>query len=173
MMDMLAYLAYALYLCVITGGALVAVCSTSLVRAMVGLVGALLGVAGLYLLMQSPFLAFMQLLIYVGAICVIIFFALMLTSAHVHGDESAKAPRSKGLLALLAGGGSLIVLLPAVLLHLGNTAEHPFAVPAPTPLAELGKAFFEQYVLPFELISVILLVAMIGGVFLARERRGK
>ena len=77
----LAYTVFGFYLLVIIVGAGFAVFNSNLVRALVGLVFAFMGVAGMYILMQAPFLAFMQLLIYVGAICVLIFFALMLAQA--------------------------------------------------------------------------------------------
>ncbi len=169
MMEIITRLVFGLYLLVILGGAGLAVFSANLVRAFVGMVATLLGAAGLYLLMQSPFLAFMQLLIYVGAICVLIFFALMLTNAYQGGDESAPAPLSKFARSLLAGLAPLVLLLPTVLLHPVAAKEKPEA----TPLAELGKVLLEEYTVPFELISIILLIAMAGGVFLAWERRNR
>ncbi len=65
----------------------------SLVRSLVGLVATLFGVAGLYMLMAAPFIAFMQILIYVGGVSVLIFFAIMLTHAAPTGDESKTSPR--------------------------------------------------------------------------------
>ncbi len=168
-MEILAYLAFGLYFVIILAGACVAVFSASLVRALVGLISTLLGVAGMYLLLQSPFLAFMQLLIYVGAVCVLIFFALMLASAQADGDEAAPAPGLKFVKSMLAGLLPLIVLAPPLLFHTAPSSRNPALV----TVAELGKTLMEDYVLPFELISVILLVSMAGGVFLAWDRRKK
>ncbi|MDR2826289.1 MAG: NADH-quinone oxidoreductase subunit J [Deltaproteobacteria bacterium] len=170
-MDILAYLAFGFYVCVIIGGAWVAVSSPNLVRALVGLIATLFGVAGLYLLMQSPFLAFMQLLIYVGAVCVLVFFALMLTNAYSSGDEADPISRKKPYRSLLAGVLPLLALLPVLIAHKASMLTLPVVTPATTPLAELGRGILEDYTLPFELISIILLVAMAGAVFLAWKRR--
>ncbi len=168
-MIILAYLAYGAYLTIIIGGAAMAVLSTSLVRALVGLIATLLGVAGMYLLLQSPFLAFMQLLIYVGAVCVLIFFALMLADAQAGGDEAAPSTMPKFLRAVLAGVLPLALLTPPIFAHPASTKM----IPATVTLAEIGKTLMEEYLLPFELISIILLVSMAGGVFLAWDRRKK
>lgn len=168
-MEVLAKIAFAVYALIILGGAVMAVGSSSLVRALVGLVVTLLGVAGMYLLLNTPFLAFMQLLIYVGAVCVLIFFAVMLTKAHGEGEESDPAPVKQYLYALLAG------LAPAAILS-WTILTHPLAskvLPVEVPLVELGKGLLEQYFLAFELISVVLLVAMSGAVLLTWERRVK
>ncbi len=101
----LAYAAYGLYLLLIAAGGVMAVRCTSLVRALLGLILALLGVAGMYLLMAAPFLAFMQILIYGGAVSVLIFFAVMLTRAP-SGEAVAprSAPRRRGQLGLAVPG---------------------------------------------------------------------
>lgn len=161
-----AYAVFFLYLIVITVGAGFAALSTSLVRALVGLLFSFMGVAGMYMLMQAPFLAFMQLLIYAGAVSVLIFFALMLAQADSEGDE-AGPPKLKTLRALVAGIVPLAVLSPALLMHPVFSVDLPKAM----PVAELGRKLVEDFTLPFELISVILLVAMAGGVFLIWERR--
>ncbi|MDL2272014.1 NADH-quinone oxidoreductase subunit J [Desulfovibrio sp. OttesenSCG-928-I05] len=168
-MTVLAYLAFALYFCLIIGGGLMAVFCSNLVRALVGLIATLLGVAGMYLLMQSPFLAFMQILIYVGAVCVIIFFALMMTAGGNENEDGTPIPLGKYARSFLAAIMPLSVLLPVIFLHPVDSADSPVA----TPLAELGRGLTEDFVLPFELISIILLIAMAGAVFLAWERRNK
>ena len=93
-MEILAKLAFVLYTLVIITGAIMAVTAKSLVRALVGLIAVMIGVAGMYLLMAAPFVAFMQILIYVGGVSVLIFFAIMLTKASPDGDESSpNSPR--------------------------------------------------------------------------------
>ncbi|MDR2339175.1 MAG: NADH-quinone oxidoreductase subunit J [Deltaproteobacteria bacterium] len=159
-----AYLAFALYVTAIILGGLLAILARNLVRAMMGLVLTFLGVAGMYLLLASPFLAFMQLLIYVGAICVLVFFAIMLTHNSSEGEESKLPPLSAlgyGLLSLIA---PLAVAGPLIILH-GSKLKSK--VPVDTPTGDLGKGLLTEYVLPFELISIVLLVAMAGAVFLA------
>lgn len=169
MMEFLAYGAYALYFAIILGGSAYAVLSTNLVRAFMGLIATLFGVAGMYLLMQSPFLAFMQLLIYIGAVAVLIFFALMLADVRTDGDEAGPQCACKHVRAVLAGLAPLVLLLPPILVHPASTDMTPAAV----TVAEIGKTLMEDYVLPFELISVILLISMAGGVFLVWDRRKK
>ncbi len=164
----LEYAVYGFYLFVIVVGAAFASLNPNLVRALVGLVFSFMGVAGMYVLMQAPFLAFMQLLIYVGAICVLIFFALMLAQADGKGDEVG-ASSWKTWRALIVGLLPLAVLAPALVLRPTDSIFRPDVVPVP----ELGRRLLGDFVLPFELISVILLVAMAGGVFLVWERRKK
>lgn len=165
----LAYAAYGVYLLIIIGGSALAVFSTNLVRAFIGLIGTLFGVAGMYLLLQSPFLAFMQLLIYIGAVSVLIFFALMLADSRTDGDEAAPAGPGKLARSVLSGLLPLLLLTPPIFAHPASTEM----IPAAVSLAEVGRGLMEEYVLPFELISIILLVSMAGGVFLAMERRKK
>ena len=167
--DIMAYLAFALYVLLIIGGGLTAVLARNLVRAMIGLVVTFLGVAGMYLLMASPFLAFMQLLIYIGAVSVLIFFALMLADAKSDGDEAAPAKPAKLVRSILSGLAPLVLLTPPIFAHPASTEW----VPAAVTVADIGRGLMEEYVLPFELISIILLISMAGGVFLAMDRRKK
>lgn len=169
MSDVLAHAAYGVYLLIIIGGAALAAFSAGLVRALMGLIASLVGVAGMYLLLQSPFLALMQLLIYLGAVCVLIFFALMFARADVEGDEAPPFAMSKMVRSVTAGVLMLVVLLPPLLMHPAMSGAFPKQV----SVGELGNGLLEQYLLPFELISVILLVSMAGGVLVAWDRRKK
>lgn len=166
-MDILAKIVFGLYVLLILAGGITAVTSTSLVRALVGLIATLMGVAGMYLLMASPFMAFMQLLIYVGAVTVLIFLAVMLTKASADGEESGiRSPRQ----ARLAAG---TMLLPGLVLA-GLVITYPAKskqVPVETDIAALGQSLLGQYTLPFELISIVLVVAMAGAVLMAWEGR--
>ena len=169
-MEQLAYVAYGLYLALILAGGWAAVRCRHLVRALLGLIMTLFGVAGMYFLMAAPFMALMQILIYVGAVSVLIFFSIMLTRAPggEAGEEYAGArPARRTVLALLSG------LLPAVILAAAIIAKTPHAVPLKpeVPLGRLGQFLTGPYVLAFELISVVLLAAMAGAVVLGFERR--
>ncbi|MDR0548703.1 MAG: NADH-quinone oxidoreductase subunit J [Deltaproteobacteria bacterium] len=161
--EFVALLAFAFYVLLIVSGGLVAVLARNLVRATLGLIVTFFGVAGMYLLLASPFLALMQLLIYVGAVCVLIFFAIMLTKNTSDGDE-AKFPKISNLiLAFLAALGPLVVAGP--LIYQGTKA-----ITTRKPVdsgANLGEGLLSIDLLPFELISIVLLVAMAGAVFLA------
>lgn len=169
-MEQLAYISYAFYLALIVAGAFAAVRCRSLVRALLGLIMTLFGVAGMYFLMAAPFMALMQILIYVGAVSVLIFFAIMLTRAP--GGEAGEEDRTpqaflRGVLAALAG------ILPAVILAAVLLAKTPqtLNLKPELPLARLGQMLTGPYVLAFELISVVLLAAMAGAVVLGFERR--
>lgn len=168
-MEYLAYGAYAVYLIIIIAGSAAAVLSPNLVRAFIGLIATLFGVAGMYLLLQSPFLAFMQLLIYIGAVSVLIFFAIMLADARTDGDEAAPAAPCKLFRAVLAGLLPLVLLTPPIFLHPASTELLPHAI----TITDIGRALMDEYVLPFELISIVLLISMAGGVFLVMDRRKK
>jgi len=164
-METLAFFAYALYLAIIVAGAFTAVTNPNLVRALVGLVAAMFGVAGMYFLMNAPFVGLMQLLIYVGAISVLIFFAIMLTRPPAGSEERTPSPRrGKALLAALA---PVAVLGTLCLTAFTQTVE----VPAENSIKELGQGLLGTYGLAFELISVVLLVAMAGAVLIGFKRR--
>lgn len=168
-MEVLAKVAFGVYTAVIIGGCVFAVSSSSLVRALVGLITTLVGVAGMYLLLASPFMAFMQLLIYVGAVSVLIFFAVMLTRAESGGDEASPAPMRTYVFGLAA------TIAPAAILGwlVMTRPVESIAIPAEVGIKQLGEGLLGSYFLPFELISVILMVAMAGAVLLTWEKRGK
>jgi NADH-quinone oxidoreductase subunit J len=166
----LAPIAYGIYLILILAGGILAVRSANLVRALLGLITTLFGVAGMYLLMAAPFLALMQILIYVGAVSVLIFFAIMLTRDP--NGEAGKEPaigegRKRTLQAALCG------LLPALMLgvFVWKHRKPPLCLKAEVGLDRLGEYLTGPYALAFELISVVLVAAMIGAVVLSFERR--
>jgi NADH:ubiquinone oxidoreductase subunit 6 (subunit J) len=109
-MELLAKIAFAFYALIIAGGAVLAVGAKNLVRALVGLVLTLFGVAGMYLLMSAPVVAFMQILIYVGAVSVLIFIAVMLvrTGPDPRRDVDQKAGGER----VGAGGGERFAARP-------------------------------------------------------------
>jgi len=170
MQTVLAPIAYGIYLVLILAGGFLAVRSPSLVRALLGLITTLFGVAGMYLLMAAPFLALMQILIYVGAVSVLIFFAIMLTRdprGEAGREARSDGDRKRGLQAAVCG------LLPAVVLGSFIWKHRIAALPlkAEVGLDKLGETLIGPYALAFELISVVLVAAMIGAVVLSFERR--
>lgn len=167
-MEFLAKLAFIVYAVFILGGGGLAVGAHSLVRALVGLICSLLGVAGMYMLMAAPFMAFMQILIYVGAVCVLIFFAIMLTRADAGGEESGARRPGKAFLSSLAFIAPVFALGMVVV----NFQPVSKAIPVEVPVVELGQGLLNEYALAFELISVVLLAAMAGAVLLTFEKRG-
>ena len=128
--------------------------------------GVFLSVAGLYLLLNASFIAAAQVLIYVGAVNVLILFAIML----VNKKENLAAIPGLAVRRLLSGAvcGGLLVLLVRV------AVATPWPQNGIQPVGEdatirIGEHLFSDYLLPFELASVLLLMAMIGAIVLARR----
>jgi NADH-quinone oxidoreductase subunit J len=148
--------------------ALGVVVARNIVRMAVCLLFALIGVAGLYFLLQSEFLAAVQLVIYVGGTLILILFGVMLTSKSPFAHFEPKAVE-----AVVAVSVS-VVLLVALVLAIFSAALGP-AAPVDAsrryPVAALGQALLGDYLVPFELASVLLLVVMIGAAYLAKARR--
>ena len=168
-MELMAKIAFVVYTLLVLGGGCFAVGAHSLVRAMVGLITSLLGVAGMYMLMAAPFMAFMQILIYVGAVCILIFFAIMLSRADSHGVESGSRRPGKALLSALAFISPVFVIGWVIV----NYQPESIRIPLEVPLEVIGKELLDNYALAFELISVVLLAAMAGAVLLAFEKKGR
>ena len=147
-------------------GALGVVMLPNIVYAAFLLGGVFLSVAGLYLMLNASFIAAAQILIYVGAVNVLILFAIML----VNKKEAMGASPGVGLRRVLSTG--VCIGLFALLLRVAFST--PWATPGPAAIGEdavirLGEHFFSDYLLPFELASVLLLMAMIGAIVLARR----
>lgn len=150
------------------GFAVAVVTTPRILRAAVYLLVVLLAVAGAYVMLGAEFLAGVQALVYVGGIVVVIVFAVMLTSS-VELRE-APPPAWRRLLAGLAALGFFGASAAAVL-------QPPFAAPraptAPGNTSAIGEALLDYgpagYVIPFELISLLLLSAAIGGIVIARR----
>jgi NAD(P)H-quinone oxidoreductase subunit 6 len=128
--------------------------------------GVFLSVAGLYLLLNASFVAAAQVLVYVGAVNVLILFAIMLVNKR---EDLSSIP---GLLLRRVLSGTVCIGLFALLLRVAFTTH--WALPGPIPVGEeatirIGEHFFSDYLLPFELASVLLLMAMIGAIVLARR----
>lgn len=149
-------------------GALIATHAHRLIRAISGLALCLLGVAGLYYFLQSPFLALMEILIYVGAVCVLIVFGVMLAEPKPEqsiGKQNAVA----GVLGLV-----LAAMLFWGLVRLAQVAPwQPLPRTGNFTLQAVGASLLTNYSMVFELISIVLLVAIIGSVALARSGRGR
>jgi NAD(P)H-quinone oxidoreductase subunit 6 len=128
--------------------------------------GVFLSVAGLYLLLNASFVAAAQVLVYVGAVNVLILFAIMLVNKKENLAAVPGLPLRRVLSGLVCGG------LLALLIRVAFTT--PWALPGPSPVGEeatirIGEHLFSDYLLPFELASVLLLMAMIGAIVLARR----
>ncbi len=167
--DGLAGLVFLLLIGVTLSGALIAVLADRLIRAVTGLAFCFLGVSGLYYFLNSPFVAVMELLIYVGAVCVTIVFGIMLAE-----------PRSERLVGKGSAVGAVFAFLASGMLFFGLAATNrrthwPLAALKINggTMEEVGRSLLTTHSMVFELISIVLLVAIIGSLVLARNGRGK
>ena len=135
----------------------------------VSMVLCFLGVAFAFALLHAELVAIMQLLVYVGAISVVVMFAIMLTEVQ-EGDVRLffnRQAMAAAALALVSGAAIVVALVSA---DMGEVSASTLNL----GVAELSGLIFNRYVLPFELISLVLVAAMIGAIVLARregERR--
>jgi NADH-quinone oxidoreductase subunit J len=121
--------------------------------------------AGIYVLAGAPLVAAAQVLVYIGAISVLVLFAIMLTQT-----KTAPARLTFQTQAVPAAVAA-VVLLVVVLLAIGSTAWGGGSVRTDTETSQVAKDLFGPFVLPFEVVGVLLLAAVIGGVFLAKRER--
>ncbi len=154
---------FLLVLAVTMAGALAAVLSGSLIYAMVGLITAMFGIAGIYLYLNAPFLAMMQILIYVGAISILIAFAVMLAG------PLYRKPREWTSVAKFCAALAVALLSLTVLVRVVREAFPAVrgAKPLIVTTKEIGRVFFDKLTLPFELISLLIVVSIIGAIMLA------
>jgi NADH-quinone oxidoreductase subunit J len=149
-------------------GAWTVVLARNLFHSALGLVAAFFGAAGIYLVAEAEFIGVSQVLVYVGAISTLITFAIMLTRGMMFGTTS---PRNRQ-----SGTAAMITLLAFVVLWaLVSTIPWPQAGEAigdgEAIIAGLGRAFVNEYVVPFQLLAMLLLVALAGAIVLARDRK--
>jgi NADH-quinone oxidoreductase subunit J len=147
--------------------ALCVVFSRNIVRSAVWLLFTLIGVSLLYFLLGAEFVGATQLIVYVGGTMVLVVFGVMLTAQQQFLKIRTK-PQEWVVAGLLAA--ALFGLLITTSLRLGE--NHPTAPQEPMPGAgQLGVGFMTKYLLPFEILSVHLLVVLIGASYLARAKR--
>ena len=147
-------------------GGLIACNSDRLVRSVAGLVVCFIGVAGLYFFLNSPFVAMMQILIYVGAVAVTISFAIMLAAPEENkklGPTSILAgPLGFITAALITGGFTVLALKTEWVAH--NKINDG-------SMKAIGLQLLTDYSMVFELVSIVLLIAILGALVIAREGR--
>ncbi len=132
------------------------------------LIGCFFALAGLFLMLQAPFLAAAQIIIYAGAIMVLFIFVIMLLNLKKEPDRFSRAKLFKFPRVVL-----LFLLLFSFLTSIFATA-FPFAPYSGTDkgrsVADVATLLFTKYLFPFELASLLLLIAMIGGIVMAKKR---
>ncbi len=153
---------------VLTGAAAVlTVTSRNLVHAALFLATTLAGIAGVFVVMHAAFLALVQLIVYVGAVAVLFLFGLMLTRAPIGREALDSQNRGLGLAV------SAVLFLVIGGLVLQEFAGAPRMEVTGPSIAEIGVALFAHWVLPFELLSMLLLAALIGAIVLTRREAGE
>ncbi len=150
-------------------GAIIATSTGRLIRAVAGLALCFIGVAGLYYYLNSPFIALMEILIYIGAVCVTIVFAVMLAEPE-ESKKIAKRNPLAGPLSIIASG---ILVFGLAALGTGTEWKVPASRLNDGSVEEVGQSLLTTYSMSFELISVVLLLAIIGALVLARAGRSK
>jgi len=150
----------------VVAAALVVVLGRNLVHSAIALIFTFFGVAALYVLLDAEFLAAVQVLLYIGGITILLLFAIMLTSQL--SPRGMEIFNEQVLPAALITGGILFALLYAAWLGIRPAGPPPPFLDSTT---SLGTMFLTTHVLPFEVASVLLLVAMVGAILLARKDR--
>src|SRR5258708_2963891 len=147
------------------GSGLMAVVQRNLVHCALALIAFFAGIAGIFFSLHAEFLGAVQIIVYVGAVAVLILFALMLTQ-RITGNEPA-SPFSAG--AIWGWTTGLMVL--GVLIYTIQKTGKPIGAETPPILtvAEIGQAFMTRYAVPFEVISLLLTAALVGAIVMALE----
>ncbi len=151
--------------------AVLVVSARSAVHSVLFLVANFLCVAVLYVLLHAEFLAVIQVLVYAGGILVLYLFVVMLVNLK-RAPEEASDPRRRDRFGLLLSGAILAELAAIVLYSFAAPWSHTAgaaAVPGPGNVETVGRALYVDYVIPFEVASILLLVAMIGAIVLAKR----
>lgn len=147
---------------------LLAVSSPKVVHAALWLVVCLGSLAGVYLILGAEVVALVQLLVYVGAVVVLVLFALMLTRAPIAASRDLDAGPGQRIAAGIAGLALAGVVGGTLMAAAGDAV---ITVDADRGSAEgIGRAIFGGWVLPFELLSVLLLAALVAALAVSRER---
>jgi NADH-quinone oxidoreductase subunit J len=152
---------------VAVGAGFLVVGTRHVVRAGLWLVVTLAAVAGCYLVLAAELVAWVQVLLYVGAVVVLLLFAVMLTRAPIGASADLDRPRWPG--ALVGGGAGLG--LAALFASAYRWTRVP--TPASGSAQKLGEQLFTAWVLPFEVVGVLLLAALVGAIVISRPDIGR
>jgi NADH-quinone oxidoreductase subunit J len=159
------------------GASLLVIGQRNPIHSVLLLIGSFMALAGLYVLLEAPFLAVIQIIIYAGAIMVLFLFVVMLLNAP---RETVPEDRARHILAhgprrLGAGLGAVLLVELAWAIWRAGSAEGPDmaargGLPAAvSSVSEIGHALFSEYALAFEVTSILIIVAMVGAVVLAKR----
>jgi NADH-quinone oxidoreductase subunit J len=143
------------------------VTTRNIVHSALYLVTTLAGSAALFLLLGAEFVAWTVVLVYIGAIIVLFLFGIMITRAPLGNEAELSHPVTTRIPAAVVAG-LLFFLLSAVMLDTFGDSLLPGDAPA-TRTADIGETIFGRFVVPFEVVSIVLLAALIGGIVVARR----
>jgi NADH-quinone oxidoreductase subunit J len=151
---------------VMIGAAFLVVTMRDIIRCGLAMIVCFLALAGIYVLMGAPLLGAAQVIVYIGAISVLVLFAIMLT-------QTKDAP-SRLVFQTQAVPAAIASVIVAVLIALAVAATDWGELPQRVRLATstMSRVLFDRFTFPFEIVSVLLLAAVIGGVFLAKREPG-
>lgn len=159
------YIAFFVFAAIIIGGAVLMISLEKVVHMVISMAAAFLGLAGMYVLLDAEFVAFVQVLIYAGAVSILMIFGIMMTK---HSGEDARPV--KPLQETLAAIGALCLF--GLLFYAIRTSDFQSAgafEPAEDNTLAIGELLFTGYIVPFELLSILLTVAFIGAIALAKK----
>lgn len=162
--QLLTYVAFFVLAAIALIGGFLAVTLRNLVRAALGLILSFMGVAGIYFVLEAEFVAIVQVLIYIGAISVLILFAIMLTRGLMTTTETSENGQ-------WIGAAFVALLFFAILAFVAIGTNWP-VTQAQVPsnlITNLGTELVTTYLLPFEAVSLLLLAALVGAIVIARE----
>jgi NADH-quinone oxidoreductase subunit J len=147
------------------GAGLLVVTLRDIIRAGLAMIVCFASLAGIYVILGAPLVAAAQVIVYIGAISVLILFAIMLT------QTKAAPVRLVFQTQAVPAGIASVVLALVIALAVAATPWSAVTERLSTATDAMARLLFDQYVLPFEVVSVLLLAAVIGGVFLAKRER--
>ena len=151
---------------VMIGSGILVVSMRDIIRCGLAMIVCFGALAGIYVILGAPLLAAAQVIVYIGAISVLILFAIMLTQTK--DAPSRLVFQTQAVPAAIASVVIAVVLALAIAATDWSEAAERIRVAT----SEMSAVLFDQYVLPFEIVSVLLLAAVIGGVFLAKREPG-
>ncbi len=166
--QIIAQIMFVAFIILTVAGAMLAVNAKILMHSVLGLAVCLLGIAGLYFYLGSIFLTLMQIMIYVGAVCIVLVFGIMV--GFTPNESARKNSISRNtFLGLTASGIAGLGLVATIF---GRTSwEEPAIRTGDFSIEWIGESLLLKYCLAFELISVILLIAIVGSIILAKGGR--
>ena len=145
--------------------------NNSPVGSAISLIGMMLGLAGIFVLQQAHFIAILQIIIYAGAIMVLFMFVIMVLNLK-QGENEGWPSRDKNLpLSVLTGFLAVGILYKITMVLFSVDMDTPASLPDSFgTVAVIGETLFTDFVLPFEVASILLLLAMVGAVVLAKSK---